>query len=95
MSLKPVELALRSGGFTAVERGLVDMPPWPTFNTVNVLGRFIRRSKAAPGASTRTDAETERMLRRLTFIEYAPLPVILKRPFAHQLYVLARKETTR
>ena len=31
------------------------------------------------------------MLRRLTFIEYAPVPGLLKTPFSHQRYLIARK----
>jgi len=86
---------LQSLSMTIVESGLVDMPPWPGFDVLNVLGRFVRRNTVEAKEDHRTDQEIEQMLHKLTFIEYAPLPTIVKIPFAHQRYILARKREAR
>jgi hypothetical protein len=91
MSMRPIDKVLGKLGLTTVERGLVDMPPWPGFDAMNVVMKLLRRSTVANVADDRTDREVERMLDKLTFIEYAPLPNLLKVPFSHQQYVLARK----
>jgi ubiquinone/menaquinone biosynthesis C-methylase UbiE len=91
MATAPVTRALRSAGLEVIATGIVDAPPWPGFDAMNIVGRFVRRHTVEGSKEQRTDAETEHMLSRLTFIEYAPLPTLAKLPFAHQLYVLAQK----
>ena len=91
MAIKPTERALQSLGLEIVESGLVDMPPWPGFDALNLVGQFLRRSTVEAGEDERTDEEVERMLDKLTFIEYARLPQLLKTPFSHQLYIVAHK----
>jgi hypothetical protein len=92
MAIQPVKRAMRAAGLEIVETGLVDMPPWPGFDALNLLGQFVRRNtvQARPDDG-RTDEEVEQMLKRLTFIEYAPIPQVLKTIFSHQLYVIGRK----
>lgn len=92
MAIAPVADALQSLGLRVVETGLVDMPPWPGFDALNLLGKFVRRNTVEAGEDQRTDQDVERMLRKLTFIEYAPLPQWLKTPFSHQLYIIAQKQ---
>jgi hypothetical protein len=84
-----VARVLRSAGMTMLDTGLVDMPPWPGFDILSAVGQLVRRNTVAAHEDRRTDAKIERMLHRLTFIEYAPLPEMLKTPFAHQRYLLA------
>jgi hypothetical protein len=91
MAIEPVRRAMRGLGLRVVETGLVDMPPWPGFDALNLLGQFVRRNTVEARQDQRTDAEVERMLSKLTLIEYAPLPRLLKTPFAHQLYIVGRK----
>ena len=91
MAIKPTERALQSLGLEIVESGLVDMPPWPGFDALNLVGRFLRRSTVEAGEGERTDEDVEQMLHKLTFIEYARLPRLLKMPFSHQLYIVAHK----
>lgn len=91
MAIKPVERAMRSLGLEIVESGLVDMPPWPGFDALNLVGQLLRRSTVEASEDQRTDEEVEQMLSKLTFVEYAPLPKILKTPFAHQLYIIVQK----
>ncbi|HEX5414153.1 MAG TPA: hypothetical protein VFZ25_00705, partial [Chloroflexota bacterium] len=93
MALGPIEGVLRRLGLAIVERGMVDMPPWPGFDALSVVGKRVRRARAAGPTDPASDEEIERRLHRLTFIEYAPLPSVLKIPFAHQHYILARKGT--
>jgi hypothetical protein len=92
MSIAMVERAMRSLGLTIVETGLVDLPPWPGFDALNILGRFLRQNTVGAPGQQRADDEVERMLERLTFIEYAPLPNILKTPLAHQLFIIGQRE---
>jgi len=91
MSLRRIERVLRQVGLVTVERGLVDMPPWPGFDALNPVMQRVHRAKTSGAHDLRSDAEVEKTLDRLTFIEYAPLPAILKIPVSHQQYVLARK----
>lgn len=91
MDRAPVIRAMRAAGLEIVESGLVDMPPWPGFDALNLLGQAIRRNTVQAQPDDRTDAQVEQMLQKLTLIEYAPLPALLKVPFAHQLYVLGRR----
>jgi hypothetical protein len=93
MAIKPVERVLRALGVEIVESGLVDIPPWPGFDALNLVGQFLRGRTVEAGEEQRTDEEAEQMLSNLTFIEYAPVPEILKTPFAHQRYVVAQKPT--
>jgi hypothetical protein len=91
MSMRPIERVLGRLGLTTVERGLVDMPPWPGFDAMNLVMQLLRRSSPVTVADDRTDIQVERMLDKLTFIEYAQVPSLLKVPFSHQQYILARK----
>jgi ubiquinone/menaquinone biosynthesis C-methylase UbiE len=91
MAIKPVERAMRSLGLKIVESGLVDMPPWPGFDALNLVGQFVRKNTVQSKPDERTDEEVERMLSKLTFIEYAPFPKLLKTSFSHQLYILGQK----
>jgi SAM-dependent methyltransferase len=90
MAVKPVRSALEAAGARVRETGPIDIPPWPGFDAMGVLGRAIRKKRvgAAPPAS---DAEVEKMLRKFTVLEYSRIPAPLKLPMAHQLYVLAEK----
>jgi len=89
MDARRVAHVLRSAGMTMLDTGLVDIPPWPGFDILSAVGQLVRRNTAVAVEDRRTDAEIERMLHRLTFIEYAPLSEMLKTPFAHQRYLLA------
>lgn len=91
MAIKPVQQAMHALGLEVIETGLVDMPPWPGFDTLNLVGQFVRRNTVQAAPEQRSDAQIEQMLRKLTFIEDAPLPQSLKVPFAHQLYIIGRK----
>jgi hypothetical protein len=89
MDARRARAALRAAGMEPLEAGLVDMPPWPGFDVLSLVGQLVRRTTTPPADDQRTDAEIERMLHKLTFIEYAPLPEALKTPFAHQRYIIA------
>ncbi len=91
MATAPVARTLRELGLDIVEEGFVDMPPWPGFDAMNLVGRFLRRHTVEGDRPARSDDEVEAMLDRLTVIEYAPLPRLVKTPLAHQLYIVARK----
>jgi len=91
MTIKPVKQVLQSLGMEIIESGLVDMPPWPGFDALNVIGQFVRRNTVEARKDQRTDEEVEQMLSKLTFIEYAPLPEVLKTPFAHQRYIIGQQ----
>ena len=91
MSVRPVRRALRALGLEIAESGLIDMPPWPGFDALSHLGKLVRRGTVEGMANHRSDHEVEEFLERLTFVEYAPLPNILKVPFSHQLYLIAQK----
>lgn len=90
MAAGPVKRALEEAGAQVVDTGVIDIPPWPGFDAMGVLGRAIRKKRidqAPPGS----DQEVERMLQKFTPLEYGRLPRLLKLPMAHQLYVLAEK----
>lgn len=94
MNTKSSKQALQYLGLEIIETGLVDMPPWPGFDALNIIGQFLRRSTVEASEDNRTDEDVEHMMSKLTFIEYASLPNIMKTPFAHQLFILARKPKT-
>lgn len=94
MDARLVRSILRRSGMKIVETGLVDMPPWPGFDVLHTLGTMIRRNTVEAHEDTRTDNQIEETLRKLSFIEYAPVPQILKTPFSHQRYIIARKART-
>lgn len=91
MDARRVQALLRANGCAMRAIGLVDMPPWPGFDVLGALGQFVRRKTVEATADTRTDEAIEQMLHTLTFIEYAPLPGLLKTPFAHQRYLIAAR----
>ncbi|MEO8285662.1 MAG: methyltransferase domain-containing protein [Chloroflexota bacterium] len=86
-----VKKVMHDLGMKIVAEGLVDMPPWPGFDVLSALGKTLRHNTVEAGEDTRTDAEVEQMLSKLTFIEYAKVPEVLKTPFSHQRYLIARK----
>lgn len=92
MAIGPVRRAMRAAGMQVAETGLVDMPPWPGFDALNLLGQLVRKSTVQSGGRERSDEEIEQMLSKMTFIEHAPLPRLLKVPFSHQLFVIGRKQ---
>ncbi len=92
MALEPVARVVRGLGLEVVDTGLVDAPPWPGFDALRPVGQLVRRNAVSPARRPPpSDSAVERMLRRLTFIEYGPLPAAVKVYFAHQLYLIARK----
>jgi hypothetical protein len=91
MESRRVRKVLEGMGMEVISTGLVDMPPWPGFDVLHTLGKALRHNTVEANDDTRTDEEVEHMLRRLTFIEYAPVPGLLKTPFSHQRYLIARK----
>ncbi|MBI2940629.1 MAG: methyltransferase domain-containing protein [Chloroflexi bacterium] len=90
MDIAPIRRRLEALGCKTVDAGPIDAPPWPGFDVLNLIGR-VARKKAGQRADGRTDAEIERALHRLTFIEYGRLPTAVKTCLAHQAYVLAEK----
>jgi hypothetical protein len=96
MDREPVERAMRAAGLQVIENGLVDSPPWPGFDALRPLGALLRRHTVqSVDAPVRSEADVESMLQRFTFIEYGPLPNVVKLPFTHQLYVIGRKSARR
>ncbi|MGH7845071.1 MAG: class I SAM-dependent methyltransferase [Candidatus Binatia bacterium] len=91
MGIKPVAQAMRSSGVKVIESGLVDIPPWPGFDALSPIGKVVRRNTVEARDDERTDEEVEQMLKKLTFIEYAPVPQLFKIPFSHQLFVIGQK----
>jgi hypothetical protein len=88
MAARPVRQAMEAQGLRVIESGFVDAPPWPGFDVLNLLGRYVRRSTVEARADDRTDDEVEALLERFTFAERASLPNALKAVLAHQLYVV-------
>ena len=91
MAVAPVAQAMRSQGLEIVQSGPVDIPPWPGFDALSPVGKLVRRNTVEARDDERTDEDVERMLHKLTFIEYAPVPKLFKIPFSHQLYIIGRK----
>jgi SAM-dependent methyltransferase len=82
--------AMRAAGLRVTEVGFVDMPPWPGGDAIARRMRTIREVRIARTLRA-ADGEAEQMLQRLTFIERSKLPLAVKRLFAHQIYLVARK----
>jgi hypothetical protein len=90
----PVIRALEANGMEIVRQGLIDVPWWPGFPELPALARRLLK----PAAPDPTDLALDepritalmRKAERATFIERSRAPMALRRPFAHNLYVLAR-----
>jgi hypothetical protein len=94
LSVAPVIRALEANGMEIVRQGLIDVPWWPGFPELPALARRLLK----PAAPDPTDLALDepritalmRKAERATFIERSRAPMALRRPFAHNLYVLAR-----
>jgi hypothetical protein len=104
MQRKPVRATLQQLGLEVVDEGLIDVPWWPGFPELpdlvrRVLGKRLSdsplRQQPVPPAS---QAEEQRWLDKVaqaSFIERSRWPEVVRRLFAHNVFVLAVKPAYR
>ena len=98
LAVGPVAAALESHGMEIVQRGLIDVPWWPGFPELPAMVRRVLKPWAPPHQPDTNDLSVDGpelaallgKAERATFIERSRLPLWLRTPFAHNLYVLAR-----
>jgi hypothetical protein len=103
--LDKVQSVLSSLNLALVERGVVDVPPWPDtcMPVGEILAKFRPGKTAAPPKSGKhwnwdimryyqgADETLKERVERLSFIETMPIPLRLKRLWAHHEYILFSK----
>ena len=104
--LSRVEAVLTSQGFRTIERGVMDVPPWPdtVMPAAELLSRLGLRwaclQRRFSGDSWRWSTmdyyrgkrpDLPRSVRRYMWLERSRLPLWLKRLWAHHNYVLAER----
>jgi len=89
---------LEDNGFTVVEKGLLDIPPWP--DTVVPIKKLVPFGKGKKGAwrwsmldyySGKSPGLKEKA-ERFAFIEDSSLPRFVKALWAHHAYVVAKRK---
>jgi SAM-dependent methyltransferase len=103
--LDRVQSVLSSLHLSLVERGVVDVPPWPdTCMPVGEILAKFRPGKSGPNLKSGkrwnwdivqyylgADERLKERVEKLSFIENMPMPLQLKRLWAHHEYVLFSK----
>ena len=88
-----VRQALVSLGMKVVEEHLIDIPPWPGFEALLGLLRWLHRPTTSEVRGDHEDFEAiSRVVQKYSFIEESRLPTIIKSRFAHLFYVLAERQ---
>lgn len=97
-NLGRIEKVLNEAGFETIEKGFIDVPPWP--DTEVSIKNFLGGFGVSKGKSWRWSMldyycgkcpSIKEKVERYSFIENSRLPAFMKAPWAHHQYILCRK----
>jgi nucleoside-diphosphate-sugar epimerase len=96
--MKQIEIILNSAGFETIEKGLLDIPPWP--DTVIPLKDVLNMFGLSKGSSWRwsmldyyrgKNPQLKQKAIGYSFIEDSAIPLPIKKLWAHHTYLLCQK----
>ena len=105
MNLDKTKNILENNGFKIVDRGVLDVPPWPDtcMPIKDLLAKIGINIKQSNDINTSwnwdimsffkdEDLDLKNRVNKYTFIEYLPISWKLKQIWAHHRYILAKRE---